>query len=319
MIRQGLRVPHQVPSNGGAQGDLSSVLEELRSLNKTLLEHHLRTHPPVLAWGSFPQDGGLEPLPAGKTVLDFKTGQVTAPDKLRTLSADTSFLKLIQSAWMVADSPVTIWIEPGVGRFQLLLTTAYSIEARQIERVTLDADYPFAFQMLFSTSLLAPKVENMVLGQGRFSDTTVTKARAAASADDFSSLLFAPRWDQETLDQSLYGKNIIICNGTGQKVFIVRNVGAVAAEVRVQGGIWPVVAALAEALGGAVMIQDPDIHPAGTGVASFVSVPAYSEAVLETGILYSIIRLQARLPAAQAQAVSTRLLVEYTGMSYAVR
>lgn len=300
-----------------------SVLTELLSQTRLLNEAILRLSPEELLYASFPADGTLEPLPAGLTIIDFRNETVTAPDGRppwgeRRVSRDFGLFKKAQSMTIVSDSLVTATVLPGVGSFIVNVQTPIFGNARHVEEVRIQSAVPYNLFIIVSTSQTAPDVDFMLHGQGRYVDSTITKANAASIADVWTNLAFVPRWDTKVLP-SAFGADHIFSIGCLQKIVAIRNFGTSTVEVRALGGLDPSATLTLEALGLTGFILDPDIHVVGTSTENFVSIPAGDQAVLESGLPWGIFRVQARVPAASASGASARLVAEYTGFTAGAR
>lgn len=303
--------PPPPPERGGQpptppRGPWDALLHPLEAVRRALE----RLAPQELVWGIFPGDGGFELLPAGSTRLDFERGEVASPKGTLPLTIPREVLARAQSAAFVADTLVYITLEPGFG---VIPTAGAIIEgpARNVRRVVVESDVPYAFTMAAGTSLEAPRVRFDRLFQFRKSDTTLTKQNAAGTADTFSNLAFVPVTRAATgpkeLDQDLYGVAYIRVPGWAQRVFVVRNLGTAAAEVQLFGAGSVQVATVVG------WVADPD-----TGAAP-VAVAAGAAAVLETGIPWSVMQLRGRVAAGEAAGAQARLLVEYAAVSGGVR
>lgn len=267
-----------------------------------------------MLWATFPEDGGYEPLPAGLTTIDIKTGKVSSPDKTRKLSAEaTQFLTRVQSAFFFVDSLVTMQLIPGVGQYVLACNSPAFGSGRVFERVELNASYPFNTIMLFGTHLYPPSVHYVSMPYFRYSDTTLTKAKATNDTEDWTDLSFVPRYAAKSLDQTLYGKPELITFALGQKSAIVRNLSAYTIEVRVVRAVY---LAIALSVG---FILDTDVHAPGSSYASLVSIGALTNATLETGLPGEALKIQARLNSAVAAGSTARVIVEFTGLLPSLR
>ncbi|MDP2952831.1 MAG: hypothetical protein Q8O76_05905, partial [Chloroflexota bacterium] len=227
--------------------------------------------------------------------------------------------KDLQSALLFVDSYVTVTVEPGVGSFAVNVATPVFGTGKKVTRITLDASWPYLLTLIAGTYISPPGVGFQNNGLMRVSDTTLTKTAALGTADSFGSIKFVPRWGTKTLDQTLYGVAGFFTGGAVQKFFIVRNLSVATVEVRVQGGIQPTLVEGLEQLGLPGYVQDPDIHPAGSATENFVSIAAGGQAILETGLPYGIIRMQARVAAAMPAALTARLVIEFAGITTAGR
>lgn len=316
------RPPAALGLNGSGSAPLTQeeyqqeVLAHLRHMHEAL--HALAPHDENIIWATFPEDGGLEPLPAGTTTLDFETRNVTSPDGIRRISADVPSLKP-KSLLLFTDVGASIKITPGVGVFQLGPNIRLIGVSREIKTIEVTFDLPYLLFGVFGNVIQPPDLFAMVQGQVRVSDTTFSKTRAAAVADAFTSLAWVPQWGTKTLSQALYGKATLGSGLLGQKMFIIRNIGLTAAEVRVQGGVLAAVVDTLENAGFAGYVNDTDIHTPGSGDASFVTIGSLSSAIFETSIQYGVMRFQVRIPAASGAGTATRLVCEFVGLSYGIR
>lgn len=286
------------------------------------LEKLGQAFPDRLEYIIFPESGGFEPLPAGVTTIDLVNGRVTAPDGLdRPLSAEYRVLDKLQSLIFLVDSVVTVRVEPGVGRFIADASTPVFGAGRHVERLHIEASFPYSLTVLLGTSQWPAWINAYAKEVYRWSDTTLTKAAAASVADSWTAMRFTPRYALKTLNQARWGVQEVYYADVGQKLFLVRNLSAVAAEVRVRGAINVYVAGAINALGLTAMdyVPDPDIHQAGTPQASYVTVEASSYVVLETNLPWQMLQVEGRVPAAQANGAQARLVTEIEGISYAIR
>ena len=164
--------------------------------------------------------------------------------------------------------------------------------------------------LAIAAGLDAPRVRAFSHFQGRYSDTTLTKIKAAATADTLAAINFVPSTPipggtTKILNQALYGKNYIITAGWPIKTFVIRNVSTVAAEVQIFGTM-SVPTALATS-----WVADPDTAP--------TSVPASSSVVLESGTQWGAVQLHGRVVTAEAAAAQARLIVEYLAVTPSLR
>ena len=184
--------------------------------------------------------------------------------------------------------------------------------------VRIESAVPYNMSSIFSTSPFPPEVLYQGTFQARYADVTLTKIKAAGTADSWTSVTFVPRAGTKVLPTA-YGKEYIISASCIQKFFFIRNLGAYGVEVRVQGGGFPEVTLGLEAQGLAGYVLDPDIHVVGSSSENFVSIAAGASAVLETGVPGGIYRLQARVAGANSPLDASELIIEYGGFTLAMR
>lgn len=283
----------------------SDVLTELQLIRKSME----KAFPSKLLWGVFPGDGGYYSTPAGTTRVNFTTRQVNSPAGTGDVRISSEFLTVAQSLIIIVDTLVFIEIRPGVGKF---FTGCAFIEgpSRNIEEVIFDSDTPFNFIMAIGSGLDAPRIRAFNFSQIRGSDNTIVKTAAAGSEDTLTSITFVPvaflpSDTIRTLSQSLYGKDWIGCAGWTIKTFLVRNLGTVAIEVQLFGGMSHSVAE------SSFWVADTD--------TPIVYIGAGGSAVLESGVQWGCIQMRARVHKDVAAASGTRFIVEYFGLASPLR
>lgn len=308
--------PSSVPMT--AEDYQTQVLEHLNHIHESM--HRLAPHEEQFLWITFPQDGGFEPLPAGRTTFDLLTGSVVAPDNsTRRLSNEVLQMRA-RSILLFTDALTSVQLQPGVGVFQTNPGIRVIGVSRRIERIEINCDVPYLITIVLGNTFEPPDLFAMVQGQVRVSDTVIIKGAAAATADSFGSLLWVPQWGAKTLARATYGKATLHSGLLGQKQWVVRNLSLTnAAELRVQGGIVAAVVNALEDAGAAGYVNDPDIHVPGTGTASFITLGALGSVVMESSLQWGVMRLQTRLAAAVAAGQTARLVAEHVGLSFGVR
>lgn len=262
-------------------------------------------------WGAFPGDGTFQPVPAGESTLDLRnrsfTSENLAPIPLRI---NPHLFEHARVVTIVADTYVKIDMDPNLGQF---LTFGAPIEAQigpPLDHIRFYSDVPYTLIVVFGTGA-APGVARAVsFAQVRYSDTTVVKAAAAATADSLategSAMLFVPRFETKSLTQATFGKNFIRTPGWGQKVFTIRNIGAQDASVQLFGSVTAALAATTRWIG------DTD---AGSP-AALQNVAAGGDLIWETSLPWQVLQMRAVAAAGVAAGAGTRLIVEAVAQTF---
>ncbi|MDP2660640.1 MAG: hypothetical protein Q8R28_07920 [Dehalococcoidia bacterium] len=260
--------------------------------------------PTRIQFATFPVDGSFAALPAGQTLIELSSGLVTNAVGNSNMVNDQEILSQIRSLSVVADGPLEVRMEPNVGAFQVLDGTPLVGSGKRVGRIVLDAgDNPVLARVAMSTSVQAPSLGGLTQAQHRFADQVLTKSSGAATEDGLAALSFVPRWRDTTIPASL-GANFLRTEHVGQKVFLVRNIGAGAIEVLLQGTHF---VSVGDARG---YIPDPDMG------AARVTIASGDTHVIESGVLYGAVQFAAAVAAAETAGATARVIVEYKGITY---
>ena len=254
---------------------------------------------PELLFGFFPGDGTYEPLPAGEMTFDLEGRTVTGPLSGLDLQVAADVLDNARSLIVIPDSLVKVELEPDSGQIPIA-GGVFVGNARSVTKVLITADRPYNLLMGFSTSQLSPQMISASRFQIRTSTTTLTKVAAAAVADPLVDVPVVPQFGTKTLDQATFGDAIIPTLGWGLKGWVVRNTGANAAEVQLQGRMDPD--------GAFIPVVD------GTLTGARETIAAGDDLIMATGLPWIDLRLQAAVAAAVAATLVTTIEVSYNGV-----
>ena len=283
-----------------------NILFELKKTNQALN----RVSPDDLAWATFPGTGEPEPMPSGKSVVDFRRGGIKTPAGDLSFSVPQGILQRTQSLIIISDTYLQVTITPGFGTF-FTPWDLLEIPARNIEQVTLDADVPYNMALIAGTGMHAALISSHSFQQYRISNLTITKTLATTISDPWIDVPFTSATPLKTLDQDRFGKPYLrYPGGSVRKTFVLRNLGVANAEVQLYGSLSLGVASLTR------WVVDPDT--AGTP-PSVIPVDTGSNVILETGIDWVVVEMRVRVISSAIQGDSTKLSIEHVASVPGIR
>ncbi len=263
-----------------------------------------RLIPDRLQYISVPNDGDFLMLPKGDTTIDLKVGKVTSPAGVISLSNTTDLLGAIQSGVLYADTPVTVEISPGYGKFPINPHFIVQGAARHMEKIIINSFYPGLFFAIFSTSPMTPIVNPVQFGQQRFTDSII-------SSVNYTDLKFVPRSvTMATLDQAKFGYPYFSPYFVSRKTFLLRNAGAVTVNLQIRGAMFLDQAIGFDQAGLTGWPLDPDIHVPGSAFATLIPLLPTQTIEIESSIPWINMKVQAALSAAGPNG---RVVIEYLG------
>lgn len=265
---------------------------------------NLPTRIQLVTW---PVDGSMQPLPTGQTVIDVEDASIVNSAGSSSLINDPEVLEQIRSIVVVADSPVTVKMEPNLGAFLAADGMPLIGNGKRITRIVLDTgDVPANVRVALSTSVQAPDVGGFAQAQYRFADQIFTKSAAAATQDSLTPATMRARW-RDALSPLTGSANFMRAENIGQKIFLVRNIGPGAIEAQLFGAMFK---AVADDQG---YIPDPDSGNARQTVNSSENL------ILESSIPFSVMQLGIAVAQAEVADQTARVIVEYKGMTDKIR
>jgi hypothetical protein len=281
----------------GGQGLVTSEMQILAHIAEG-------ANPSTIKHATFPQTGLLEPIPAGTTTFDLTVMRIVAPHRTFNLNTNMDYSE-IRSFLVAVDAPIHLTLLP-IGQRTLALPGIYEIAVRDVQQIIGQADAPFLGLMQFSTVVNGTDVFAQSIFAQRYSATALSKTAATGLSDGFSELTFVPRQyntfaGEQILTQATFGVASVPTIGYANKTFLVRNLGAVAVDVRLMGAMFVDVGAVYG------YVADPDT---GAGGGAPVTIPASSSVVLRTSTPWVAMQVHGRVSAAEAAGTSSTVVVE---------
>ena len=279
-------------------GDVASTRQGGESDSDYLRRLADRLAPPKVIAGFFPNDGAREPMPAGRTVIDFVNWVVQSPAARFDLNG---FQKAAQgsplrSFLVVVDVGLTLELTPTTpGRF-VMGPTVLEGDIMDFEQVVLTADVPFALNLVAGTSLNQMDVRVFGFWQHRYNASTLTKTAVAGTADSYTNVLWVPYEGTKTLTVATWGDARLFVMGACRKSMRISNTGSNPADFQLQGSIIP---AVSVATG---FVADPEV-PEFTLLAG-------EDRMISTSLPWGVMRLRARASASVTAAATTTIICE---------
>lgn len=288
---------------GALSGQLSPFEQEIILSSGVQLDLQQLNLPSRIQFVTWPVDGSFAALPKGQTLIDVENASVINAAGTGNLIYDPEVLSQVRSLAVVADSPVTVQMEPNLGAFAVADGIPLIGNGKRLQKIILDTgDVPANVRVVFSASSQAPITGSFAQAQYRYIDQIFTKSAAAASQDGLTPATIRARF-KDTISAIDDSANFFLAEHVGQKTFLIRNIGPGAIEVLLQGAMFKTVADIRG------YIADTDSGPGRQTVASG------DELILESGIPYSVMQLGIAVAQAEAAGQTARAIVEYKGMT----
>ena len=304
--------------------DYQSIVQSYLQRTAEALE---RIAPPgrLADWLVFPSDDGIEPMPQGDAVIDFKNLRVTSNKGTQLIVGNPDIVDKLYSVNIIADSLVDIKVDPGLSVFVTYPCYTISGVGKKIEKILLRSHVPYLLTVVAGTSIFPLDVRAVCLPQYRFSNVTLVKKSVAGSDDlfdDTTAINFIPRTVKKTLTAAQAGfSSHIHTHSQTNKFYIVRNVGPGVAQFQVRGVMLINAVSEFRALSTADIgwVEDTDVTRSTGGAGIPVTVASGSAAIIETNIPWVEVQLRGRVSAAGEARSQAQCIIEFMSLSPSIR